>query len=163
MAALSQYPHQATYLAPYGTLWYAINLSIPHSTGIEWTLWIAAIDVPVSLVFLFKNWKLWPVYIFISVLSFTSTPYNMPVLWLTGLGLFRTPLILLGPLTKIPDTIPQLQYIASWSVHQPDNWFYYGLLVTWWVTVLLNRQTSRLHHAISQLLGGLKPDARPAG
>lgn len=147
MTALNHYPHQAVYLAPYGQLWYWINLGLPHSTGLEWTLSIAALDVPVSLFFLWKSWNLWIVYIFVSVLSFTSTPYNMPVLWATGLGMFWLPLAALGPLIKIPDTDSQLSYILSWSVRQPDNWFYYSLMVIWTIAVLLNSQTFRLKRA----------------
>jgi len=167
ISALNNYPHQLVYEAPYGQLWYALNLSIPHSTGLEWTLWIAFLDIPVSLLVLFKTWKLWLVYIIVSVLSFTSAPYNMPVLWLTSLGLFRRPSILLGPLTKIPDTIPQLQYVLSSSLHQIGNWWYYGLLMVWFLSVLFYTLTISIRHATRRLrerfLGGLNPHARPGG
>ncbi len=167
IAALKAYPNQQVWQAPYGQLWYALNLAIPHSTGLEWTLWIALLDIPVSLLVLFKTWKLWLVYIAVSTLSFTSAPYNMPVLWLTSLGLFRRPSILLGPLTKIPDTIPQLQYVLSWSVHQIGNWWYYGLLMVWFLSVLFYTLTISIRHATRRLrerfLGGLNPHARPGG
>src|SRR5439155_7792190 len=50
IAALKAYPNQQVWQAPYGQLWYAINLAIPHSTGLEWTLCIVLIDIPVSLL-----------------------------------------------------------------------------------------------------------------
>jgi len=154
---------------PYGILWYGINLAIPHSNGSDWTLWIALLDIPVSLVFLFKNWKLWIVYIHVSALTFTSAPYNLPILWLTGLGLFYTPLIILGPLAKLPFG-PRLDYwnfIFNNSLQYADNYFFYGLLGVWWLSVLFYSQTSRISYAIRTirglLFGGLKPQARPGG
>ncbi len=154
---------------PYSIIWYGINLALPHSNGQEWTLSIALIDIPVSIVILFKNWKLWLVYIHVSLLSFGSAPYNLPILWFTALGLWYAPLVLLGPITKLPFG-PRFDYwtfIFNKSLQYADNYWFYGLLGVWFLSVLFYTQKSRIHHAIDALStrfrGGVKPHARPGG
>lgn len=44
----------------------------------------------------------WIVYFICSAWIWLQAPYDIPILWLTVLGLWKWPLVFLGPLAKIP-------------------------------------------------------------
>lgn len=112
--------------APYGTLWYIV--SFPGVLGYTW--YVTLVDFAVMLLLVrIRAWLLLPTYLLSTTLLWLQAPYDIPVLWMTLLGLISWPLIFLGPLSKLPLGAPY----STWNYvltkpYVSTDWIYYGLI-----------------------------------
>jgi len=142
IAGLS-HPWQNPWEGPYGAVWYGINIPlvwvrIPLWTLEQsWLLWTSIIDLSFSLMlFKAKRWLTLP-YLLVSVVTWRQAPYNLTIYWLTGLGLYNPPFLILAILGKIPFGAPLTiwQFVLG-SPSLLSEWRYYGLMMAWWLVIL---------------------------
>ncbi len=146
-----KHPYQVVWQAPYGVLWYAINepltwLQIPIlSAAQSWLFWTSLIDMLI-IWYLFRKtfWStsklsrlITPMYVVLSVLTWRQAPYNLSILWLTGLGLSHWGFLALAVIAKLPVGAP----LETWNfaLHGTGvltNWRYYGILMFFWLLIV---------------------------
>lgn len=119
--------------APYGLLWYIVD----YPLKLFYTPLITMIDYLV-MVTVGRYKVVFPIYMMASGWIWLEAPYDIPILWLTLLGLVKWPLALLGPLAKLPDSGPAWSFILSRS-YATSDWIYYGLMGIVFLTVLASR------------------------
>lgn len=115
--------------APYGVLWYIV--SYPGSFGgpAGYILYVAVVDC-------FAMWSIrrfglfWP-YVACSFWIFLQAPYDIPILWLTLLGLIAWPLASFGILGKLPFLAPRYVWERVFTTignAVASDWLYYELM-----------------------------------
>ena len=142
---------------PWGVLWFLINTPLHRlrfpmiSAGKSWMLWLAIVDC-FSFYLLIGYPILFVLYALASNVFWRRGQYNIPVLWLTVLGLFSWWFLVFAVLTKLPVgrslNIWRMVFFSTrnspqgeGSFRKHSNWKYYGtlavflLMVT--VTILL--------------------------
>src|SRR5690242_6425763 len=113
------------YQAPYGLLWYLIDY--PFSFGSP-TLYIELVFLTDWIVmWKIGNWKGSLLYAIMSFWIGVQAPYDLPILWFTLLGLYRWPLVFLGPLAKLPDNLAAWHYLLS-KPYLPSDFQYYAFM-----------------------------------
>jgi hypothetical protein len=144
---------------PHGLLWYAIVIPIAYlGNPITDMLTFTAIDMLI-LILLINNNKLFIPYFIASFYDYFVIPQNIPVLWLTLLGIYN-PIYLAFPiLAKLPvgAPYPVWSFIFTTSLHITTNYQAdYGVLVMFWLYILsyhyrvqIQRGWNRLRHNVS--------------
>lgn len=134
-----QHPFQGTdWQAPYGLLWYGISEAIYHiyPTPPGYVAVTALVDS--LLMWKIRNHRLVLVlYMFSSWFEFNQTPYNLPPMWMSLLGLWNPWAVLLGPLTKFPDLPNQIAFVFYTPILSTQGnynrfwqfWFYFLTLL----------------------------------
>jgi len=109
-----QHPFQGTdWQAPYGLLWYGISEGVYHlyPTPSGYLAITAVVDA--LLIWKIRNHHVvMLLYMFSSWFEFNQTPYNLPPMWMSLLGLWNPWASLLGPLTKFPDLPNQIAFVV---------------------------------------------------
>lgn len=130
-----QHPFQGSdWQAPYGIIWYAISEAIYHMypTASGYLAVTALIDA--GLIWKIRNHRLvLLLYLFSSWFEYDQVPYNLPVIWMSLLGLINPWGILLGPLTKFPDLPNQIAFVIYTPILSTQGnynrfwqfWFYF--------------------------------------
>ena len=128
--------------APYGIIWYAINLPIARAAkfnGRYWILYLGLIDG----IFLGLSWTMgwlgFLAYIFIGTFQLLRAPWNVSINWLILLALVSPWFLILAPIAKLPVGLPLHAFgDTERALFFKHNFVYYGLLVTIWLIVFFN-------------------------
>ncbi len=142
-----KHPWQVPSEAPYGAIWYAINipigsLQIPgFSAEQSWITLTSIIDSAVLfLLFRYYKWWIGLTYVPASFLMWRQAPYNLCIMWLTVAGLAWLPSLVLAILAKLPIGAPTTVWnFISHSSQLQSNWRYYGLLAAVWFGIIYIR------------------------
>src|SRR5438445_5722121 len=95
--------------APYGIIWYAINLPIARAAkfnGRYWILYLGLLDS----IFLWLSWTMgwlgFLAYAFIGTFQLLRAPWNTGINWLIVLGLVSPWFLVIAPIAKLPVGLP---------------------------------------------------------
>ena len=144
LPALRDFPHQRQDHAPYGIIWYIVNLPLGKlsETATDYIVYTGIItgtiitlgltlSLPDSFILLFAG---------ISIFNLVKAPWNCSILWLCLLGLFNPLLLAVPILAKLP--VGNLK-VEWWQTRQALFWqknpVYWGSLVIVWLAVLIIR------------------------
>jgi hypothetical protein len=121
--------------APYGLLWWLVSLPLRFNYG----LLTAIVDIVIMILIRAKT-ILFPVYSLMSWWLWLQAPYDVPVLWLSSLGLIGWPLAFLGPLSKLPVGAPAnvWGYVLGRSFNVNDL-EYYSMMGAVFLAVLVQK------------------------
>lgn len=118
---------------PYGVLWWIISQGLRFNYAGVTTF----IDFLV-MVAIRNRYPVFPVYAFMSWLLWIQAPYDLPIIWITLLGLFKLPLVLLGPLTKLPVGAPvSVWHFVFSKPYNLNDLEYYGFMGIVFLAVIL--------------------------
>lgn len=128
--------------APYGIIWYAINLPIARAAkfnGRNWVLYLGLIDA----IFLWLSWTMgwlgFIAYVFIGSFQLFRAPWNTSINWLILLGLVSPWFLIIAPVAKLPVGLPFHAFgDTERAFFFKHNFVYYGLLGTLWLIVFFN-------------------------
>jgi hypothetical protein len=128
--------------APYGIIWYAINLPIARASkfnGRHWILYLGLIDG----IFLWLSWIMgwWGflAYIFVGTFQLFRAPWNTSINWLILLALVSPWFLIIAPIAKLPVGLPLHAFgDTERAFFFKHNFVYYGLLGTLWLIVFFN-------------------------
>ena len=128
--------------APYGIIWYAINLPIARAasfSGRYWILYLGLIDT----IFLWLSWAMgwlgFIAYVFIGSFQLLRAPWNTSINWLILLGVVSPWFLIIAPIAKLPVGLPLHAFgDTGRAFFFKHNFVYYGLLGTLWLIVLFN-------------------------
>jgi hypothetical protein len=129
--------------APYGIIWYAINLPIALAVNYDGRYWMLSLGI-FDGVFLWLSWvSMGPLgglaYVLIGTFQLLRAPWNTSINWLIMLGLFSPWFLLVAPLAKLPFGLPRHSFgDTGRAFFFGHNWVYYGLLGTLWLIVAGN-------------------------
>jgi hypothetical protein len=127
--------------APYGILWYIVSyLGIfPLASTTGFVAYVNTIDfIVMHRITRFQLTSI--IYQFFSVWIWLQAPYDLPILWLTALGLWFWPLALLGPLAKLPVGAPiQVWNFLLSKPYNVNDYQYYIFMGIVFVAVLAQR------------------------
>jgi hypothetical protein len=146
LPALKRFPHQEFWQAPYGIIWYALNLPfglLANGNGASYIFWIGLVNVSIAAYCLFRlSLILILVFVGVSIFHTFKAPWNVPILWLCLLG-FINPLLLAVPIiAKFPigNTANRAKTwrLILFAMHWQKNPFYYATIGIVWIMVLLN-------------------------
>jgi hypothetical protein len=128
--------------APYGIIWYAINLPIARASkfnGRHWILYLGMIDG----IFLWLSWTMgwlgFLAYIFAGTFQLFRAPWNTSINWLILLALVSPWFLIIAPIAKLPVGLPLHAFgDTERAFFFKHNFVYYGLLGTLWLIVFFN-------------------------
>jgi hypothetical protein len=128
--------------APYGIIWYAINLPIARAAkfnGRYWVLYLGLIDS----IFLWLSWTMgwlgFLAYIFVGTFQLFRAPWNTSINWLILLALVAPWFLIIAPIAKLPVGLPLHAFgDTERAFFFKHNFVYYGLLGTLWLIVFFN-------------------------
>jgi hypothetical protein len=125
------------YQAPYGLLWYLADFPFSFlGPG----FYIGSVFTVDALVYhKIHNWNGSWLYAICSFWIGLQAPYDISVLWFTLLGLYRWPLVFLGPLAKLPDNLASWQFLLS-KPYLASDFQYYALMGIVFLSVLVSKR-----------------------
>jgi hypothetical protein len=130
--------------APYGILWHIISWPLSlGETAYFYTLGASLGDF--LAMTLMGGKQILPMYGLLSFWIWLQAPYDTPICWLCLFGLVKWPLVLLGPLGKLPYLAPastvnfvlQRHYVST-------DLQYYGLMGMVFILVLVQARSDRI-------------------
>jgi len=126
--------------APYGIIWYGINLPLARLVGYDGRRWMILLAIVDSL-FLWVStiMGLWGFLAYFSLGTFQlfRAPWNVTINWLILLGLFYWWFLPIAPIAKLPVGLPLHAFgDTGRGFFYKHNYVYYGLLGTLWLIVL---------------------------
>jgi hypothetical protein len=87
--------------APYGVLWHIISSPLALGGTPYFYTFGATLGDYLAMTLMGKK-QILPMYGMLSFWIWLQAPYDIPILWLTLLGLLKWPLAFLGPIGKLP-------------------------------------------------------------
>ena len=128
--------------APYGIIWYAINLPIARAAkfnGRYWILYLGLIDSILLWLSLTMGWLGFLAYAFIGTFQLFRAPWNISINWLVLLALVSPWFLIIAPIAKLPVGLPLHAFgDTERAFFFKHNFVYYGLLGTLWLIVFFN-------------------------
>lgn len=128
--------------APYGILWHIIDF--PFSLGTPGLYILTVFITDFAVMQYAHKWSgIW-LYAVCSLWVGLQAPYDIPVLWLCLAGLYKRPLVFLGPLAKLPFG-SEVWGWQTWRFifsepHPVSDYQYYGLMGIVFLAVLLSKR-----------------------
>ncbi len=127
--------------APYGIIWYGINLPVARLAGYDgrkWMLLLALVDSPFIWLSQAMGLPGFVAYILIGTFQLFRSPWNVSIDWIIILGFFYWWLLLIAPIAKLPVGLPLGTFgDTKRGLFYRHNYVYYGLLVTLWLIVFV--------------------------
>src|SRR5216117_1656348 len=143
--------------APYGLLWYGINLPFAKLAAYDGRRWMIALALADSL-FLWLSQALgllgFAAYLFIGTFQLLRAPWNVTIDWIIVLGPIAWLFLIIAPIAKLPIGLP-LQAFGDTGrgLFYQHNYIYYGLLGTLWLIVLFEIYVPSIFGASVSILG----------
>lgn len=133
---------------PHGWLWYAIMLPMFYLfSGSVGLMIMAAVDMVIMVLLIPRNWLFYP-YFILSFITYFALVQNMPILWLTLVGIPYGPIGMMLPiLAKLPFGAPWADwyFVFHTSINISSNYEKdYGYLVAWWLYCLTYHYRARV-------------------
>src|SRR5438445_5117556 len=95
--------------APYGIIWYAINLPIARAAKFKGRYWVLLLGL-IDSIFLWLSWTMgwlgFLAYVFIGTFQLLRAPWNTSINWLILLGLVSPWFLVIAPIAKLPVGLP---------------------------------------------------------
>jgi hypothetical protein len=132
------------YDAPYGLLWHIVSVPalLLGSSQQSFITYISIID-SVFMRVIGKRRLIIP-YSVCSVWIWLQAPYDIPILWLTLLGLVSWPLAFFGPIGKLPFLAPASTWSFVLSHHYlASDLQYYALMGIVFISVIVQSVTEK--------------------
>jgi len=128
--------------APYGIIWYAINLPIARAAKFNGRCWILYLGL-LDSIFLWLSWTMgwlgFLAYAFIGTFQLFRAPWNISINWLVLLALVSPWFLIIAPIAKLPVGLPLHAFgDTERAFFFKHNFVYYGLLGTLWLIVFFN-------------------------
>ncbi len=120
--------------APYGLLWYGINLPFAKLAAYDGRRWMIALALADSL-FLWLSQALgllgFAAYLFIGTFQLLRAPWNVTIDWIIVLGPIAWLFLIIAPIAKLPIGLPLHAFgDTGRGLFYQHNYIYYGLLGT---------------------------------
>src|SRR5437879_642427 len=128
--------------APYGIIWYAINLPIARAAKFKGRYWVLLLGL-IDSIFLWLSWTMgwlgFLAYAFIGTFQLLRAPWNTSINWLIVLGLVSPWFLIIAPIAKLPVGLPLHAFgDTERALFFKHNFVYYGLLGYLWLILFFN-------------------------
>ena len=128
--------------APYGLVWYGINLPFAKLAAYDGRRWMIALALVDSL-FLWLSQTLgllgFAAYLFIGTFQLLRAPWNVTIDWIIVLGPIAWWFLIIAPIAKLPIGLPLHAFgDTGRGLFYQHNYIYYGLLGTLWLIVFFD-------------------------
>ncbi len=128
--------------APYGLLWYGINLPFAKLAAYDGRRWMIALALADSL-FLWLSQALgllgFAAYLLIGTFQLFRAPWNVTIDWIIVLGPIAWWFLIIAPIAKLPIGLPLHAFgDTGRGLFYQHNYIYYGLLGTLWLIVFFD-------------------------
>lgn len=128
--------------APYGIVWYGMNVPIGKLVGYDGRKWMVALAL-IDGAFLWLSQTIgilgFAAYLFIGTFQLFRAPWNVSIDWLILLGPFSWLFLILAPIAKLPFGLPAHTFgDTGRGLFYQHNYIYYGLLGTLWLIVFFS-------------------------
>lgn len=126
--------------APYGMIWYAMNLPIGKFVSFDGRRWMISLAL-LDSIFLWLSQAMgllgFAAYLLIGSFQLLRSPWNVTIDWIIILGLFSWWFLLIAPLAKLPVGLPLHAFRDTGrGLFYQHNYVYYGFLGTLWLIVI---------------------------
>jgi hypothetical protein len=143
--------------APYGIIWYGINLPMARFVGYDgrkWMLLLALVDSVFIWLSQAMGLLMFTAYILIGTFQLFRAPWNVSIDWIIILGLFYWWLLLIAPIAKLPVGLPLATFgDTKRGLFYQHNYVYYGLLGTLWLIVFVASFMPDITETVTVLFG----------
>jgi len=143
--------------APYGIIWYAMNLPLGRLLGYDGRKWMILLALMDS-IFLWISQRMgilgFSAYLVIGTFMLFRAPWNVTIDWIVILSLFYWWFLLVAPIAKLPVGLPLHAFgDTGRGLFYQHNYIYYGLLGTLWLIVLFEIYVPSIFGASVSILG----------